>query len=143
MNREKELLLKLLMEKYEDEDLDYDCGESSAGIDYSYYGGAKYEIVDPEPEVWKEYDLTGPEMEGSIGSIVLNTTFNTKTKCTGVRGSNYNNIELSFKGGDPKLIAKALWMTKPAGIGLVGDSTFVIEDGLDQEHLVSFNYEYQ
>ena len=140
MNKEKELLLKLLMEKYGEGDLDYYRVESRLGRGYSSYGGAKYEIV--EPEVWEEFDLGNIGPYEPINNMIHATFYTAQTKCARVRVSSYNNMEFSFKGGDPKLIAKALWMTKPLGFGLKGDLTVMIKDGFDQERIVSFNYEY-
>ena len=140
MNKEKELLLKLLMEKYEGEDLDDDYEESKLGCDYGSYGGSKYEIV--EPEVWEELDLDDLSSHGVVGSMERAVFNITQTECVMVRISSYNYIEFSFKGGDPKLIAEALWVTKIAGIGLKGDLTVMIKDGFGRERSVSFNYEY-
>ena len=150
MNREKELLLKLLMEKYEGEDLEEDdCdGDDGEDLNTGYYGvgGREYRVV--EPEVWEEavtftLPLPSDTFWGARGSMAYPLLVNV-AGCDSVRiaCSTYNNLKVTVVGGDPHKIAHLLYRNTPSGITLVGHLNVVVKDFSGCDRFVSFNYEY-
>lgn len=144
MNKEKELLLKLLMEKYEDGELDDDCGESNSGWGYGSYGGAKYRVVEPEQEVWE--GVFAQYLNGELTCLkgiiayVLNAVG--ETYLTGVERKSPNDWRLSFLGGDPHKIGEALFLSRSLGVAFHGDTTVEGTLSSGREWRSSFNYEY-
>ena len=147
MDNEKEMLLKLLVEKYNQEEDDCD-GDDGEDINTGYYGvgGRGYRVV--EPEVWEEavtYTLPLPSdtFWGARESMAYPLLVNV-AGCDSVRiaCSTYNNLKVTVVGGDPHKIAHLLYRNAPSGITLVGHLNVVVKDSGGCDRFVSFNYVY-
>ena len=149
MDNEKEMLLKLLVEKFNQEEDNCDeegCSSLGYGRGSSGLGGSEYKVV--EPEVWEEavtftLPLPSDTFWGARESMAYPLLVNV-AGCDSVEiaCSTYNNLKVTVVGGDPHKIAHLLYRNKPAGINLVGHLNVVVKDSGGCDRCVSFNYVY-
>ena len=150
MDNEKEMLLKLLVEKYnQDDDCVGSCDEENSNTGYYGLGGSEYRVAEPEvwgePTVYTHYTYKGRSFiptrtSGSVAYALLSTV----GKCVRVSVSESNKHRVTYEvgGGCPYDIAQTLWDTKCAGTELVGEMTIQVEDYNKVKRNVSFNYVY-